>query len=226
MALREHGTTSLVTQLFSSFKLTIMAKPALNFSNLTIGKKILRIRQIVIATTGSSVYTTPKPTLAAITAAVDQLEDDQLALKTSGPSATTIRNAQNTFVMGLMNEFVAYVSIESGGDQIKIESTTLDIKKPPTPPAIMPQVQNLIGNTGLFPGDILLKWKAVKGKKYYIIQKSADGLTNWANEGQPVTKAKATISGLVTETTSYFRVAAGNVLGLGPNSDDAKAIAK
>jgi hypothetical protein len=226
MALREHGTTSPVILLFSSFKLTVMAKPALNFSRLSIGARILRIRQIVKATTGNSVYTTPSPTLATITAAVDQLEDDQLALKTSGSSATTIRNAQNKFVMGLMNEFVAYVTLESGGDQIKIESTSLAIKKPPKRLGKMPQVTDLGGITGICPGDVILKWKLVKGKRYYFIQKSADGMTNWKNEGEPCTKAKATITGLVTETASYFRVAAGNILGLGQYSKPIRVMAK
>ena len=203
-----------------------MAKSALNFSKLFIVGKILRIRQIVRATTGNSVYTTPSPTLAAITTAVDQLEDDQLAMKTGGSSATTIRDAQDTYLMGMMVKFLAYVTITSGGDQIKIESTTLAVRKSPTPQGIMPQVLSLAGKAGLFPGNVKLKWKAIAGKKYYNIQKSADGLTGWANEGEPVTKASATISGLVTETVSFFRVAAGNVLGLGPYSDPARAMVK
>ena len=203
-----------------------MAKPALNFSKLSIGAKILRIRQIVLATTGNFVYTTPSPTLAAITTAVDQLEEDQLAMTDGGTSATTIRNAQADYVMGLMNKFVAYVTITSGGDQIKIESTTLAVRKMPTVQGIMPKVLSLAGKAGLFPGDVILKWKAVVGKKYYYIQKSADGLTNWANEGEPCTKASVTISGLVTETASFFRVSAGNTVGLGPYSDPVRVMSK
>ena len=203
-----------------------MAKPALHFSRLSVGGRILRIRQIVKATTGNSVYLTPIPTLAAITVAVDQLEDDEMALENGGTSATTIRDAQNKYVLGMMNLFVAYVTITSGGDQIKIESTSLAIKKPPKRLGKMPQVVNLVGITGIFPGDVILKWKSVKGKRYYHIQKSADGLTNWINEGELCTKAKITISGLVTETASFFRVSAGNVLGLGLYSEPVRVMAK
>ena len=203
-----------------------MAKPALHFSRLSVGGRILRIRQIVKATTGNSVYSTPTPTLAAIKAAADQLEDDELALKNGGTSATTIRNAQNKYVLEIMNSFVAYVTIASGGDQIKIESTTLAIKKPPKRLGKMPHVVGLVGITGIFPGEVKLKWKSIKGKRYYYIQKSADGLTNWLNEGETCTKAKVTISGLVTETASFFRVSAGNVLGLGQYSTPVRVLAK
>jgi len=203
-----------------------MAKPALNFSRLSIGGKILRIRQIVLATTGNSVYMTPSPTLAAITTAVNLLETDQLAIKTGGKPATTIRNVQNKVVMGMMNAFVAYVYITSGGDQVKIESTSLSIKLPPSPPGLMGQVQSLSGVPGTFPGNIVLKWKAIKGKKYYFIQRSADGMTAWADEGVPVTKATAIVTSMVTETASFFRVAAGNVLGLGEYSSPVRVMAK
>ena len=203
-----------------------MAKPVLNFSKLSIGAKILRIRQIVLATTGNSVYTTPSPTLAAITTAVDQLEEDQLAMKDGGTSATTIRNAQADYVMGMMNEFLAYVTIASGGDQIKIESTTLAVRKMPSKQGIMSQVLSLAGKAGLFPGDVILKWKAIAVTKYYYLQKSADGLTNWANEGEPCTKSTVTVSGLVPETASFFRVSAGNVQGLGPYSSPVRVMSK
>ena len=203
-----------------------MAKPALNFSKLSIGGKILRIRQIVLATTGSSVYVTPSPTLASITAAVNLLEADQLALKNGGPLATKTRNAQSKIVTALMNSFVAYVYVTSGGDEIKIASTTLDIIQPPSPPGLMGQVQSLKGVPGTFPGNIVLKWKAIKGKKYYFIQRSADGMTDWADQGEPVTKATAIVTSLVTETASFFRVAAGNALGLGEYSNPVRVMAK
>lgn len=203
-----------------------MAKPALNFSKLSVGGRILRIRQIVIATTGNSVYATPTPTLAAITTAVNQLEANQLALKNGGPQATKTRNTQSKLVMALMNSFVAYVYLTSGGDEIKIGSTTLDIIQPPTPAGIAGQVMNLRGTAGVFPGNVNLKWNAMKGIKYYYIQKSEDGLTGWASEGEPVTMSAAVITGLVSETASFFRVAAGNVLGLGPNSDPVRVVAK
>jgi hypothetical protein len=203
-----------------------MAKPALNFSKLSIGGKILRIRQIVLATTGNSVYTTPSPTLASITTAVNQLEVDQLALKNGGPLATRTRNVQNKVVMALMNSFAAYVMVTSGGDAIKIASTTLDIVQPPSFGGLANQVVRLSGATGKFPGTVLLKWKSMIGIKYYYIQKSADGLMDWASQGEPVTMAKVVITGLVSETASFYRVAAGNVTGLCPNSDPVRVVAK
>jgi len=193
-----------------------MAVPVLGMSNLNVGKRILATRALVIKMTGSTVYTAPAPTLAAITASVDDLlESDKLLAKNGTPAQTTALKTQNKAHLNLMNSLLLYIATASGGDQQKIEDIGLKIKRNPGNPIVMTQVLCLSGKPGVFAGVSVLKWKKMVGSKYYVVQKSLDGLTNWVDVDEPPTKAKMTVTGLVSETASFFRVAAGNGLGLG-----------
>jgi len=192
-----------------------MAEAVLKFRDLSVGQKILRIRAIVRATTGNSVYVTPNPTLAAITAAVDLLEEKEADVEAGVHGAVTIRDLQETVVDDFMITFLAYVQVTSGGDQVKIESTTISVKGGKSAPHPMGKLLGASGTVGAFAGQSVLKWTKMEGAKYYVIQTSADGLTNWTTVGEPVTKTKATITGLVAETGAFYRIAAGNSTGIG-----------
>jgi len=200
---------------FYLLKFTKMAEAVLKFTGLSVGQKILRVRAIVKATTGNSVYATPNPTLAAITAAVDQLEEDEADVETGIHGAVTIRDLQETLVDNMMIVFLAYVQVTSGGDQVKIESTTIAVKGGKSAPHPMGKLLGASGTVGAFSGQSVLKWKKMEGAKYYVIQTSVDGLTNWTTVGEPVTKTTATITGLVAETGAFYRIAAGNSTGIG-----------
>ena len=202
-----------------------MAKPVLKFGNLPIVKRVSRSRQIVIATTGNANYPTPAPSLASITASVNLLEADDIAAKDGPKSAMTTRNKQNKSHTLLMNQFVTYVEVASGGDQAKIESTTLEVKATPGASVAMGKVEGVKGSVGDFAGESKLSWKKMVGANFYQIQRSADGKTLWADEGEAVTKTKTVITGMVPETGSYYRIAAGNTLGIGSWSDPLKVMA-
>jgi len=192
-----------------------MAVPVLGLSRLNVGKRILATRALVIKMTGSTVYTAPAPALAAITASVNLLEADKLAAKNGTPAQTTALKLQNKAHLSLMNTLLLYIAVASGGDQQKIEDIGLTIKRDPGVPPIMTQVLGLRGTIGTFAGVTLLRWFRVVGAKYYLVQKSADGLTAWLTMEDPPTKARMTVEGLVPETGSYYRIAAGNGLGIG-----------
>ena len=51
-------------------------------------------------------------------------------------------------------------------------------------------------------------------EKVFLDSKNADGLTNRIIESEPWTTSKVSISGLITETTSFFWVSAGNEQGI------------
>ncbi|MBV8860139.1 MAG: hypothetical protein JOZ02_24625, partial [Acidobacteria bacterium] len=51
-----------------------MSKVKLNFDRLSIPEKVARAQQVVAAMTGNTNFTTPTPTLAALTTAINELE--------------------------------------------------------------------------------------------------------------------------------------------------------
>jgi len=202
-----------------------MAKPVLKFGKLPIEKRITRTREIVTATTGNINFTTPIPSLTTITTSVDLLEAKNIAARTGPPSAMTTRDLQNKSHLLLMNQFVTYVEVASGGDQVKIETTTLVVKAMASPSVEMEKVTGVKGTVGKFAGNSNLSWLKVAGASFYQVQRSADGATLWADEGEAVTKRKTVVTGMIPETPSYFRVAAGNGLGIGSWSDPIKVMA-
>ena len=195
-----------------------MAIPVLGLSKLDVGRRILATRALVIRMTGSTVYTAPAPALAAITASVNLLETNKLAARHGTPAQTTALKNQNKAHLGLMNTLLLYIAVASGGDQQKIEDIGLTIKRPAGLPPVLTQVIGLRGTIGTFAGVTLLKWIRVVGAKYYLVQKSPDGLTGWLTLTNPPTKGRMTVEGLVPETGSYYRIAAGNALGIGAYS--------
>src|SRR5262252_8599723 len=97
-----------------------MAQIKMNFSRLSVRDKINQVRQNVISMTGNPHFTTPQPTLALITAAVDELEqaeNDVQASRQDGKTKTTIRNTKEDGLDRLMSQLVGYVTMVSGGDE-------------------------------------------------------------------------------------------------------------
>ena len=69
-----------------------MAKIKLNLKSLSTPEKIARARQIVTALTGNKDFTTPNPSLAQVTAAIDavaQLNDDVQAARAAARAKTS-----------------------------------------------------------------------------------------------------------------------------------------
>lgn len=204
-----------------------MAKPVLKFGDLTVEERIARTLEIAVATAkpaGVAEYPTPIPTLATITASANLLRSNQFDFKAGVLGAKTVRDRQNKSNTLLMNQFVTYVEVASGGDQAKIEITTLEVKALPGASVVMGKVVGVKGAVGRFAGESILSWKKMSGAKFYQVQKSADGATGWVNEGNSVTKTKAVIDGLVPETGSFYRISAGNTLGPGSWSDPLRVM--
>jgi hypothetical protein len=88
----------------------------------------------------------------------------------------------------------------------------------PTPPSTDPPV-GLVLKRGLFPGSVLLKWRAVRSSKGYFVQTSTNpnDPNGWsAPVACPLAKYEPT--GLTTGQTVYFRVAVQRSNGIGQYS--------
>jgi len=206
-----------------------MSEAVLGLNGLSVTEKITRIRDICGAVDDNKItYATPIPTTETILAQVLTLEQDEAATRTTKLGAVDIRDRQESVVMDSMNLLKSYVQTTSKGDAVKIRSTMLKVKGGATPPSVQEQVLIKSGKTGIFIGTVILIWRSLKkmGAKFYQVQHSEDGVTGWVNIGVTPTKAKTTITGLVSEKFGFYRVAAGNSLGLGPWSEPIRVMSK
>ncbi|MFO1439978.1 MAG: fibronectin type III domain-containing protein [Verrucomicrobiaceae bacterium] len=204
---------------------TTMAKPKLNLRGLSTLQKVQKTNDIVAALTGNTNFTTPSPTLAAVTASSDGLsaaysarEDARMTLD---EKQTLLENAEDGHDT-VLNLLMAYVENASGGDEAKILSAGFEVKGRPTPVGEMPQVDGLDSIIGDAEGRVILRWKSIKGAKSYEVQTCPDPISaaGWKAAGI-TTRASLTLDGLPTGGRCWFRVRAIGSAGPGPWSDPA-----
>lgn len=188
-----------------------------------------KFRQIITAMTGNANFTTPDPTLAALTTATDTLEtkyNDAQAARTTAKELTDLQDAAEKAADTLMTNEASYVQNKSGGDAAKIQSAGMEVRDPAAPIGDLPAPGNISATEGDHDGEIDAHWDRVKGAKSYVTQRSTTP-TDAASWGNPVisTKSKVTLTGLVTGTKYYLRVAAIGAAGQGAWSELASQVA-
>jgi hypothetical protein len=200
-----------------------MAIAKLGFNKLGIPAKIQVSRNIVTKMTGNAKFPTPSPTLASITTATTALETAFEAARDGGKSKTAFMKTQVVALSALMMQLMSYVQQASLGDEVAILSTGMEVKATKSPPPLMPAPLGLLVTTGN-EGAALLKWDPVIRSKAYVIQQSADGSTQWTSAGNS-TKRSAIITGLVSGSKIWFRVAAIGAKGQGPWCEPTRGMA-
>ncbi len=206
-------------------KQTNMSVAALNFRGLTIIEKVARTKFIVSKTERNNNFVEPSPSLEEITESVNDLESkNSLLNEGSGVNKLKLKIA-NLFHNKIMADFTSYVQSKSGGDAVKIQSSGLDVKHNSNKSKLLAKVCNVKARPGDFSGEVVAKWKLVKGTKLYISHKSLNGLEGWISTDCTSTKVKMTITGLVSEQPIWLRFAAVNSLGHGEWSEPVRVMA-
>lgn len=214
----------------SNLKGDLMSKIKLNLSQLSIGEKIAKGRQLVTALTGSLRFKTPSPALADITTAVNELEtaaQDVQAARQEAKTKTTIQGNKEDLVDRLLTQLAAYVESVAGDDQEAIQSAGMDTRSPRTSATGAPPMPAALTPTaGDKDGEVDLSWEPVRQARSYVIERSEDPptATSWTHAGIS-TKSSITIKGLKSGTRYWFRVAAIGPGGQSAWSDPATKIA-
>jgi len=198
-----------------------MAQGVLKFSDLSVPLIVARTREIVDAMTDNVNFATPNPSLALVTASVDLLEKKYNASRRKGKALTDAMILQLKSHRALMVKVLAYVQQESGGDSIKIQSASIEVKGAPTPKPALGKIQNLRGNVSNIIGVTDLAWQSEKDARTYVIQISPDSIV-WVDRKESPTRADVAITGLVPESFSYYRVAGVNAAGRGAYSNPVR----
>ncbi|HEY0430474.1 MAG TPA: fibronectin type III domain-containing protein [Pyrinomonadaceae bacterium] len=207
-----------------------MPKIKLNFRQLTIMDKVAKARQIVTSLMGNAAFTTPSPTLAAIIAAIDELETahaDVQAARQAAKTKTSAQSVKEDALDKLMSQLAAYVESVSGENETLIKSAGMDTRAAATGSTDTPrQPSALEAASGDHLGEADLSWDSVPSARSYVVEKSPDppSATSWAHASVS-TKARATMNGLTPGSRYWFRVAAIGTNGQSGWSDPATCIA-
>lgn len=167
-----------------------------------------KVRYILTQMTGNANFPTPDPTLASITTLADEFEADINAAEAGGSYEKLVRDSKKEELIEAMHNLGNYVLFTAKGDRLIAESSGFTIAKDPAPhpPIEKPTGIELFDGPNL--GQMLLRFKRVKGARSYGYQISLDPLdeTKWVTTYG--TTSKYLFTGLEGGKKYYIRVVA------------------
>jgi hypothetical protein len=159
---------------------------------------------IVAAMTGNPSFPAPSPSLAAVTAALADLEDAEVATRTRTRGTVAVRNQKRAALVGLLVRLKAYVQGVADEDPehatTLIESAGMRVKKSAAPAKADFEVR-----PGAVSGSVRMAARAAGDRASYQWAWSPDGGRTWRSA--PATlQARTVLSGLPSGSTCSFRV--------------------
>ena len=179
---------------------------------------------IVTRMTGNPSFPAPVPTLAAVTAALADLQTAETAAPARTKGAVTARNEKREVLVAALQQLRAHVQsiadADPTGASSLIESAGVAVRKTPTRTA-----RAFAAKPGPVSGVAKVTAVAASRRASYEWQYSADGGKTWV--AAPTTlQAKTSVSGLTAGTTMVFRYRAVTKAGEGDWSQPTSLMVK
>jgi hypothetical protein len=168
-----------------------------------VGDFIAYVTRIVAAMTGNPLFPTPNPTLAALTAAIVDLQNAQTAALARTQGAATTRDEKRAAVAVMLRQLRSYVqsiadATPENGASI-IESAGMAVRKTPVHAARASGAKQ-----GPVSGSAHLTAVVAARRASYEWQYSLDGGKTWIDVAGTL-KASTTVTGLPVGTAVQFR---------------------
>jgi hypothetical protein len=182
---------------------------------------ILYASNIVQKMTGNPAFSTPTPTLAALTAATNDLHSAETAALSRAKGSATVRDDKRTVLVSLLQQLDGYVqsiadATPENGAAI-IESAGLAVRK-----MTAHGKRAFAAKQGALAGSATLTAATAGPRSSYEWQYSIDGGKSWAF-APATTQGKTAVAGLPSGTTVQFRYLA--VTPKGGQGDWSPAVA-
>ena len=186
---------------------------SLAFVKRTVALLLLFGRNVVTMMTGNPAFTTPFPTLASVTTALDTLETTAEAALDRSRQAIANRNAAMAAVLSLLRQLAAYVQSHSVGDVAVLISSGFEPVKGSTPIGPLQTPYTAILRQGPTSGSIRARNPKIKGAYSYNWRVAlASAPTVFLQEVQ-TTAARYTFEGLTPGQTYIVQVSAVGAAG-------------
>lgn len=175
--------------------------------------------------TGNATFPAPVPPAGTFDLKLTAYEDALTGiagLLNDLDGAYALRDAARIELENALRDRASHVETVSAGDATLIASAGFEIVGPASPIGVLPAPLNLRAGYGVNAGELMIRWKRVKGAGSYILEcrEHSPVLGAWQLV-KIVTRAGFTVTGLVTGKEYSFRVRAVGTAGEGPWSDEA-----
>lgn len=179
--------------------------------------------------TGNATFATPNPPLASITTAITNLSaataEVVAARKTVEVKMIAAALAEST-LDSLLTQEGNYVENISNGDEAKILSAGMDVKKEASATILPDKVASVNATIGDNAGEIDLSWDKIEGAKSYVVETALSSMDPLEWKHMVVsTRSKAEVNTLKSGASYHLRVAAVGSIGQGPWSDPVVKVA-
>lgn len=174
---------------------------------------LISAKAIVIAMTGNAAFPIPQPALAAISAAIADLETAQAAVQARVRGAVATRDQKRATLVKLLEQLRGYVQTVADGDPehaaALVQSAAMAVKK------VTLRARRVFAvHQGAASGTVVLETASAGRRASYEWQLSSDGGKTW--QVLPVTlKSSTTATGLVAGTAYVFRTRTVTTAGEG-----------
>ena len=155
----------------------------------------------------------------------------QAAMTSVGTAKTALREnlvaarAAEAAVDAALAKDARYVQNVSRGADSVIALAAMTVAKPKMRIGVVAAPERLKASAGLFPGEVVLRWKSVRGAASYVAEiRKASEPGVWRLAGA-ATRTKISVEDLTKGELYLFRVAAIGAAGQGPWSEEAEMIA-
>ncbi|HQW05933.1 MAG TPA: fibronectin type III domain-containing protein [Flavobacteriales bacterium] len=195
-------------------------------SGLRVADLVGKTKHVISKMTGNVSFASPSPSLAEVSATLAILEAAIPAAQDRSSSAIATKNSTAKKLHGQLVQLARYVNSVAGGDIDMAVRSGFELAKVPDPIDKLEAPSNFNGHTGTIAGEVLLRWKGVRGGRLYYTYKCDGDPTNaestWTLIGT-TSKARITVKGLITDKQYSFRVSAVGAVGEGPMSEKVTA---
>jgi hypothetical protein len=158
---------------------------------------------IVMQMTANPSFPNPTPTLAAVTAAIGELQIAETAALARTKGAVAARNERRTALVSVLQQVRAYIQVTADADAANagsiIQGSGVAVRKTPTRRA-----RAFAAKPGPVSGVAKVVAEAAARRAAYEWQYSTDGGKTWVT-APPTLQAKTTIAGLAPGSTAQFK---------------------
>jgi len=170
-------------------------------------------RSMVTSMTNNASFPNPDPTLAAVTAATNELETAETAAKARTHGAVAARNDKRVALVTLLEQLKAYIQKTADADleiaTTVIQSAGIQVRKVPVHAARV-----FAAKPAAVSGSVILHAVSAARRASYEWQYSTDGGKTWV-QAPGTLQTKTTITGLTPGVTVTFRYRALTKTGEG-----------
>jgi hypothetical protein len=144
-------------------------KILIDFVNYTDAVLVQFVQAVILALTGNPNFATPQPTIAVLTAALDDFQAAISDAEMGGPTERAIREQKRDALIILLRQLALYIQMVSGGDVAMMLSSAMNVSKLPSPVGPLPKPNKFVVSP-YRKGMLTLSLERIIGANTYLYQ--------------------------------------------------------